>query len=136
MRNDFSAGGVVTDGAGRVALIRTTSLTGDRVWGLPKGHLRKGESPETAAVREAQEETGLRVEVDAARLTASIEYAFEDKQGERVHKQVVFYRMMAVGGDTADHDTEVHEAILLPLSEARRRLTYDNERAVLDMLLG
>lgn len=136
MRTDFSAGGVVTDGAGRVALIRTTSLTGDPVWGLPKGHPKTGESPEATAVREAEEETGLRVEVDATGPTASIEYRFLDKRGQQVHKRVIFYRMVAVGGNTADHDAEVHDAVLLPRAEARRRLTYENERAVLDELLG
>ena len=136
MRTDFSAGGVVTDGAGRVALIRTTSLSGDAVWGLPKGHPKKGESPEVTAVRETEEETGLRVELEASAPTAAIDYSFEDKRGELVNKRVVFYRMTAVGGDTAHHDAEVHEAILLPPSEARQRLTYDNERAVLDELLA
>lgn len=135
MRTDFSAGGVVTDGAGHVALIRTTNLSGDSVWGLPKGHPKKGESPAAAAVRETQEETGLRVELDPTVPTATIDYSFEDTHGELVRKHVVFYRMRAVGGDTGDHDHEVHEATLLPPAEARRRLSYDNERYVLDELL-
>jgi len=53
MPTDFSVGGVVTDPNGRVALIRTTSLKGDLVWGLPKGHPKVGEAALAAAVREA-----------------------------------------------------------------------------------
>jgi 8-oxo-dGTP pyrophosphatase MutT (NUDIX family) len=58
-RSEFAAGGVVyRRGAGgtlSVLLIRD----GHGNWGLPKGHLEAGETPEVAAIREVQEETGL-----------------------------------------------------------------------------
>ncbi len=136
MRNDFSVGGVVTDSAGRVALIRTTSLKGTLVWGLPKGHCKAGETNLAAAIREVEEETGLRVDVPVPVPAASVDYWFMAKDGERVHKRVDFYRMEAVGGDPAGHDDEVEEVVLLPPDEARARLTYDNERTVLDEALA
>ena len=98
MRSDFSAGGVVTDAAGRVAIIRTTSAIGDQVWGLPKGHLKKDEDALAAAVRETQEETGLIVRLTATEPAGSIEYSFIARDGQRVEKRVDFYRMEAVGG--------------------------------------
>jgi len=59
-----SAGGVVyrrcDDGQVEVALIAT--LEGER-WGLPKGAVRKAETPEEAALREVAEETGLSARV-------------------------------------------------------------------------
>lgn len=136
MRNDFSVGGVVTDQAGRVVLIRTTNLKGDLVWGLPKGHPKTGEQPMDAAVREVEEETGLRVEVPVAVPAAEIDYWFVAPDGEKVHKRVEFYRMNAVGGDPADHDDEVDEVAVLAPEQARSRLTYDNERRVLDQALS
>lgn len=132
MRNDFSVGGVAVDSDGRVALIRTTSLKGNLVWGLPKGHPKAGEDAVQAAVREVEEETGLRVAVPGAVPTAEIDYWFVAGDGEKVHKRVEFYRMEVVGGDPADHDNEVEEVALLEPAEARARLTYENERAVLD----
>src|SRR5436189_167439 len=57
-RTAYSAGGVIyrSDGAGfEVALIATNS---GRRWGLPKGHVRRGEAAEVAAAREIAEETG------------------------------------------------------------------------------
>ena len=136
MRSDFSAGGVVTDAAGRVAIIRTTSAIGDQVWGLPKGHLKKDEDALAAAVRETQEETGLMVRVMATEPAGSIEYSFVARDGQRVDKRVDFYRMEAVGGDPTRHDDEVEEVVLLPPATAREWLTFDNERRLLQEVLG
>jgi 8-oxo-dGTP pyrophosphatase MutT (NUDIX family) len=136
MRNDFSVGGVVTDPEGRVALIRTTNLAGAVVWGLPKGHPKKGESDLEAAQREVEEETGLLVVFHEPPMMARIEYWFVARDGERVHKRVDFYRMEAIGGSPDDHDDEVEEVALLNQSAARAALTYKNEQTALDEVLG
>lgn len=136
MRNDFSVGGVVTDSGGRVALIRTTNLKGAAVWGLPKGHLKPGELPLDAALREVREETGLEVTAASDKPAAGIDYWFVAKDGERVHKRVDFYRMEAVGGDPSGHDDEVEEVAMLDPAAARARLTYGNEQSVLDTALS
>lgn len=135
MRNDFSVGGVVIDDQRRVALIRTTNLDGDAVWGLPKGHPKKGESPMETAVREAREETGLHAEVVGDEPCGRIEYWFVGSNGTRVHKEVEFYLMRSVGGDISNHDGEVHEVALLSATDARDRLTYHNEQLLLDHAL-
>ncbi|MGA4875877.1 NUDIX hydrolase [Streptomyces lydicamycinicus] len=49
-------------GDGRVLLVRRAIEEGHLRWQLPAGKLEAGESPEQAAVRETQEETGLTVE--------------------------------------------------------------------------
>ncbi len=136
MRSDFSAGGVVTDAGGRVAIIRTTSASGEPVWGLPKGHRKNHEDAPTTAVRETQEETGLIVRLQAPEPAGSIEYTFVASDGEAVHKRVDFYRMEAVGGDPSLHDHEVEEVALLPLGEAKDRLTFENERRLVEDVLG
>ena len=93
------------------------------------------ETPVVAAAREVREETGLEVTVPVDVPAASIDYWFVAADGEKVHKRVEFFRMEAVGGDPADHDDEVEEVALLDPQEARQRLTYENERAVLDQAL-
>src|SRR5262249_9758676 len=54
-----SAGGVVFDGMGRVAIVLQRDREGRLRWTLPKGKLDAGETPIEAALREVQEETGL-----------------------------------------------------------------------------
>ena len=52
-----AAGGVVTNVAGDLLMIHLR----DR-WDLPKGHVESGESSREAALREVEEETGIRAE--------------------------------------------------------------------------
>lgn len=131
---EFSTGGVVTDSEGRVAVIATRNLKGEQVWGLPKGHPRPGEALLEAAIREVEEETGLEVRPLSSEPAARIEYWYV-RAGRRVHKQVVYFRMTATGGDGSGHDSEVEEVVLLSVSEARERLTYQNERRLLEEVL-
>ena len=56
---EYSAGGLVFDDHGRVAIIARHSRSGHLEWCLPKGHIEKGETPQQTAVREVHEETGI-----------------------------------------------------------------------------
>jgi 8-oxo-dGTP diphosphatase len=57
-----SAGGLVRDGAGRIALIRERSH-GSWRWTLPKGRINHGETTGHAARREVREEAGLKTRI-------------------------------------------------------------------------
>ena len=98
------------------------------VWTLPKGTPRSGETIEQVAVREVQEETGLVVRLIA--YIGSISYSFVRDQ-VRYQKQVRHFLMEAIGGDTSLHDHEYDVVEWFPLSEACRRLTYQNEVNIL-----
>ena len=98
------------------------------IWTLPKGTPQTGETIEQVAVREVQEETGLKVRLIA--YIGSISYSFVRDQ-IRYQKQVRHYLMEAVGGDTSLHDQEYDLAAWFPISEACRRLTYQNEVNIL-----
>lgn len=54
---------LILDPTGRVLLGR--QAYGHRLWGLPGGVVDPGETPVTAAIREAREEVGVDVTVDA-----------------------------------------------------------------------
>lgn len=56
-------GGVVLDGAGRVLLREPANHYGGYVWTFAKGRPEAGETPEQAAVREVQQETGYEVTI-------------------------------------------------------------------------
>lgn len=130
-RRELSAGGVVYRRNGRaieVALIRT----GKR-WGLPKGHVERGEGIQEAACREVLEETGLEGEVIAKLGEISYRYAYKKAGGEvvRVFKRVHFYLLRWSQGEVRGHEYEVDEARWFALEEALDKLTYATELKML-----
>lgn len=44
---------------------------------------------------------------------------------------VHFYLMRRTGGSTKDHDFEVKEAKWFPIDEARKNLSYKNEKEIM-----
>ncbi len=73
---------VVRDG--KLLLGKRINCSGDGTWGLPGGHLERGEAMEGAAVRELMEETGLSV--------GSLEFTglVNDRSDDQHYVQVAF----------------------------------------------
>ena len=57
------AGVVLVDNSGRYLLVQEKQEIAYGLWNLPAGHVDPGETLKEAAVREAQEEVNLRVEI-------------------------------------------------------------------------
>ena len=128
---ETSAGGLVVDRTGehlRAALIARHDRRGRLVWSLPKGHLEAGETPEDAAIREVEEETGIRGRVLAPLGVIDFWFIAENR---RIHKTVHHYLMEASGGELSDEDAEVVEVAWFPLGDVRERLAYADERRLL-----
>ena len=90
-------------------------------WSLPKGKLRLGESWEQAALREVEEETGLRCEL--GELVGSTTYGL---------KEVRYFRMTCSGEPVAQN--EVDEVRWVPLAEAATLLSYERDVDLLSSL--
>jgi 8-oxo-dGTP pyrophosphatase MutT (NUDIX family) len=130
-RTAYSAGGVIYRTGGtslEVALIATQR--GER-WGLPKGHVRRGETAEAAAIREIAEETGLQGDVE--RHLATIEYWFR-AGATRIHKYVDFFLVRYISGVLIPQQAEVDDARWFPLDEALRLASFERERDVLEQV--
>lgn len=127
---EISYGGVVVRGDEMIVIVPRGRR---RVLGLPKGGPMAGETPEQTAAREVREETGITARV-RERL-GQVDYTYR-RGGRNVAKTVHFYLCEFEAGDTADHDHEVDEARWMPLREARRRLSYPGERAMVAQALS
>jgi 8-oxo-dGTP pyrophosphatase MutT (NUDIX family) len=127
-----SAGGVVLrPGPAGYEFVAIRPAGHDR-WQLPKGTIDRGETPEETAVREVREETGVQGRI--LHDLGNISYFFRVR-GRPFHKQVDFFLMAYLGGNTADHDHEVDEAVWLPAT-AVSRLTFKSERDTVEKALA
>jgi len=134
VEREFSAGGVlvkVIRGRPMLAAIRPRGKP-EGLWALPKGKIDPGERPETTAVREVREETG--VEGTLVEKLGDVKYTYTRRGGERVFKIVSFYLLRAGRGRIDQIEKamriEVEEARWLPLDEAPRLLAYGGERQI------
>jgi 8-oxo-dGTP pyrophosphatase MutT (NUDIX family) len=127
-REEKSAGGVVLRrirGILHVLLIRDSYGN----WGLPKGHLEEGESPEDAGMREVGEETGLG-DLELGPRLRTIDWYFRLK-GRLIHKHCTFFLMASSDGDPVPEEEEgITECRWVPLLEAVEAVAYENAREV------
>jgi 8-oxo-(d)GTP phosphatase len=124
-RADVTAAGVVAWRPGREVLLVHRPRYDD--WSFPKGKLDPGETAPAAAVREVQEETGVRV-----RLGPPLP---EQTYAVVAGRKVVHYW---VGWPLGDHDVsgyrpnaEIDAVAWVPHEEALERLTYRHDRQTL-----
>jgi 8-oxo-dGTP pyrophosphatase MutT (NUDIX family) len=125
-----SAGGVIFRRSGDlvdVALIATKKKT---VWTLPKGIIDKNESPEMAAVREIQEETGLTGAI-LDQIGEKSYWFFLKDENVKCKKTVTYFLLEYISGDTSKFSWEVDEARWVPIEEASGLLAYRSDREVL-----
>jgi bis(5'-nucleosidyl)-tetraphosphatase len=101
-------------------------------WGFPKGNIEAEESNIQAAIREAQEETGLANLTLINGFTEKIEYYYRRNQ-KLIHKEVVYF----LAETTAKENTIIlsHEHIgfkWAEFKEAINQLTFENNRQILE----
>src|SRR6516165_10429516 len=95
-------------------------------WSLPKGKSLPGEHVLLTAVREVEEETGVRVAL-GRRLSSQSYLA----NGEP--KRVEYWAARPVSPERFAPNDEVDALAWLPLAAAREQLSYPRDHAVLDM---
>ncbi len=97
------------------------SSTNPNHWVFPKGHIKPGESPEVAAIREVHEESGVR-----AKILYPLGKSKFNKESETVR---VIYFLMAYQSQEEAH--EERKLRWCSFEEAAQALSFNDARVIL-----
>ena len=126
MSSEIEAAGGVVMRDGLVAVVHRPRYDD---WSLPKGKLDPGETFEQAALREVEEETGLRARL--VRELPAVHYTVRERP------KVVRYWLMEVESDPGfEPNDEVDELRWLSPADAVGLLTYDRDKGVVAAAVG
>ncbi|MCL5434781.1 MAG: NUDIX domain-containing protein [Patescibacteria group bacterium] len=130
MKFQFSAGGVVYKKKNGETFILVAQHSQHHGWVFPKGligdHVENEDKNETA-LREVEEETGVRGKIIKTLSPTDYWYVFE---GEKIKKTVYYYLMTVVSEDITKHDKEMENVEWLSAEKVEQRLTYPSEKRV------
>jgi 8-oxo-dGTP pyrophosphatase MutT (NUDIX family) len=141
MKREHSAGGLVLRKKGskkeKILMVRVRNLEKRMVWTFPKGHLEKDETPEQAAIREVEEETGWNCKVRPfsknKRTFERVGYFF--KRGPSLVKKQVDWFLMEPVKKTGKRDPkEILQTGWFSLEQAKKKVRYPSDIQLLQKL--
>lgn len=133
----FSAGGIVIKKNEAGPRILVTQHSKHKGWDFPKGHREIYESEEQTALREVEEETGVKAEI-IEKVGETKYFYYEEgpssakaSEGkEKVLKTVVFFLMKYVSEGKATTAFEVSGKKWLHLDKVEAQLTFKDTKAL------
>ena len=144
VKREFSAGGVVFKKEDGLVFWLLGKHSGYHKWVLPKGKIEKGEKSQQAAVRETEEETGVKAQFVAGKPVHKESYFFYDRYGvgndgqkvsrkekTKVYKTVTFYLLKYESGDPKDFGLEMEDAGWFLFDEALEKMAFSGEKEAL-----
>lgn len=117
---------IVNPGEGIVLVERRFEPEG---WALPGGFVEYGEAVETAAVREAKEETGLDV-----RLEHLLGVYSDPSRDTRLHAISTVFVGVAENPGAIQGGDDAARAVFFPISALPRQLAFDHAAIIEDFL--
>jgi 8-oxo-dGTP pyrophosphatase MutT (NUDIX family) len=137
IKREYSAGGVVFKKEGKKVswLICQPKITKSEPWRkgrwqFPKGWIDPGETSQQAALRETEEEGGVKAEIIEKIGTITIFFYNEEKQ--KIVKKVVFYLMRWIKNIKEGPGWETEKALWMPYEKAKEKLTFKSEKETLE----
>ena len=125
LKREFSAGGIVYNTKTKKFLLIKDSYGR---WALPKGLIEKGETAQQAALREVEEETGLK-NLKIVKRLGEINY-FYTLKGQRIFKIVIFF-LMETEQTHLKPQWEICGAKWFKPEQALEKISYTNSKAII-----
>lgn len=129
-KSEFSAGGVVYKKESGQILWLVCKHSGYHKWVLPKGLIDEGEKAEETAVREVEEECGIKTKI-IAKIPEPEKYIYT-MNGVKIFKMVFYFLMEYISGDIKNHDFEMEEVGWFEFEEAVKKLNFHGAKKVLE----
>src|SRR4030042_5913041 len=131
----FSAGGIIVKQNEDGSRILVTQHSGHKGWDFPKGHREIYESEEQTALREVEEEVGIKAEI-IERIGQTQYFYYESGPDaakassgkEKVLKTVTFYLMKYISEGKATTAFEVSAKVWLPIDKVEEQLTFKDTK--------
>lgn len=146
LKREFSSGAVVF----KKNKFLLGKHSGYHKWVLPKGLIEKGEESRQTALRETEEEMGIKAKIILTKPIHIEEYFyfadFKEKENNtrrvaiyqeqgggktKVFKTVTFYLMEYVSGDPKNHGWEMEDAGWFEYSQALKLMSFTGEKKAL-----
>jgi len=134
--NQVSAGGIVFKKEKDKILWLIVQHSQHKGWVFPKGLIgdkKTNELMEEAALREVEEEGGVKAKIAyPTPVKTFYQYRWED---QLVKKTVYYFLMEYISGDPKNHDWEVSEAKFVTEDEVKKTLTYPSDKQAFEKML-
>jgi 8-oxo-dGTP pyrophosphatase MutT (NUDIX family) len=131
-----SAGGIVYKKIGNQYFWLVCQHSQHKGWVFPKGLVgdhRPNEPMEEAALREVEEEGGVKAKIiNPNPIKTFYQYRWQD---QLIKKTVYYFLMEYLSGDPKNHDWEVSEAKFLSEEEVKKILTYPSDKKAFEEIL-
>lgn len=128
---EFSAGGIVFKRENNEIKWLIVQHSQNKKWIFPKGLIGDkvdGESKESTALREVEEEGGIKAKIVLENpFTSTYFYVFNNT---KIFKTVFYYLMEYTSGNVEDHDFEVSEAKWLTEEEILKTLSFPADKKI------
>lgn len=120
------------DRDGRILLVRRRFEPGEGLWSIPGGLVELGETVREAALRELEEETGLKANLN--RILDVVDVIVRDGNTIRYHYVIVVFEAMDPSGRLKQYSEECIEMGWFSLNEALSMELTKTARRILEKL--